>query len=57
MRKGSREQQLHEFADVLAWVATLANQMGIDLNESRVALRQRLPHLFSAPLRLLTPSG
>ena len=34
VRKGSREQQLHEFADVLAWVATLANQMGIDLNEA-----------------------
>jgi len=34
VRKGSRDQQLHEFADVLAWVATLANQMGIDLNEA-----------------------
>ena len=34
VRKGSRDQQLHEFADVLAWVATLANQMGIDLSEA-----------------------
>lgn len=31
VRKGNREQQIHEFADVLAWVATLANQMGVDL--------------------------
>lgn len=31
VRKGTHEQQLHEFGDVLAWVATLANQMGVDL--------------------------
>jgi NTP pyrophosphatase (non-canonical NTP hydrolase) len=32
VRKGSPEQQRHEFADVLAWVASLANQMGVDLS-------------------------
>lgn len=32
VRKGTREQQTAEFADVLAWVATLANQVGIDLS-------------------------
>lgn len=32
VRKGTREQQQLEFADVVAWVATLANQMGIDLS-------------------------
>ena len=31
VRKGTTEQQQHEFADVLAWVASLANQMNIDL--------------------------
>jgi NTP pyrophosphatase (non-canonical NTP hydrolase) len=31
VRKGSPADQAHEFADVLAWVASLANQMGIDL--------------------------
>ena len=31
IRKGSPAQQAHEFADVLAWVASLANQVGIDL--------------------------
>jgi NTP pyrophosphatase (non-canonical NTP hydrolase) len=31
VRKGTRGQQEHEFADVLAWTASLANQMGIDL--------------------------
>ncbi len=34
VRKGTRDQQLHEFGDVIAWVATLANQMGIDLTEA-----------------------
>ena len=34
VRKGSREQQVHEFGDVLAWVATLANHQGIDLDEA-----------------------
>ena len=27
VRKGSREEQLHELADVLAWLASLANQL------------------------------
>ena len=31
VRKGTPEQQRHEFSDVLAWLATLANQLGIDL--------------------------
>lgn len=31
VRKGDRAAQEHEFADVLAWVASLANQMDVDL--------------------------
>lgn len=34
VRKGTKEQQLHEFGDVLAWLASLANQMDIDLTEA-----------------------
>jgi len=34
VRKGTHEQQLHEFGDVIAWVASLANQMGISLAEA-----------------------
>ncbi|MGL5850922.1 MAG: MazG nucleotide pyrophosphohydrolase domain-containing protein [Phycicoccus sp.] len=34
VRKGSRAEQEHEFADVLAWVASLANQQGVDLTEA-----------------------
>jgi NTP pyrophosphatase (non-canonical NTP hydrolase) len=32
VRKGTPDQQSHEFADVLAWLASLANQMGVDLS-------------------------
>lgn len=34
VRKGSHEQRVHEFGDVIAWVATLANQVGVDLTEA-----------------------
>ena len=34
VRKGTRQQQLHEFGDVLAWLASLANQMDIDLTQA-----------------------
>jgi len=34
VRKGSREQQLHELGDVLAWLASLANQLGLSLDEA-----------------------
>ncbi len=37
VRKGTRAEQEAEFADVLAWLASLANQVGIDLE--RVADR------------------
>ena len=32
VRKGSHEQQVHEFGDVLAWLTSLANQLGVDLS-------------------------
>ena len=33
VRKGSRDDQVHELGDVLAWLASLANQLGIELDE------------------------
>lgn len=33
-RKGTPEQQLHELGDVLAWLASLANQLGLSLTEA-----------------------
>jgi NTP pyrophosphatase (non-canonical NTP hydrolase) len=34
VRKGTTEQQLHELGDVLAWVASLANQLGLSLEDA-----------------------
>jgi NTP pyrophosphatase (non-canonical NTP hydrolase) len=31
VRKGTAEQQLHELGDVLAWLASLANQLDLSL--------------------------
>jgi NTP pyrophosphatase (non-canonical NTP hydrolase) len=34
VRKGNAEDQLHELGDVLAWVASLANQLGLSLEDA-----------------------
>lgn len=34
LRSGSHEDRVLEFADVLAWLATLANIAGVDLQEA-----------------------
>ena len=33
-RKGSRAEQLEELADVLAWLASIANQLGLSMDEA-----------------------
>jgi NTP pyrophosphatase (non-canonical NTP hydrolase) len=49
VRKGSRQDQLHEFADVLAWVASLANQLDIDLDEAVERYARGCPRCGSIP--------
>ncbi|MFT7601833.1 MAG: NTP pyrophosphatase (non-canonical NTP hydrolase) [Acidimicrobiales bacterium] len=34
VRKGTRDEQLHELGDVLAWLASLANQIDLSLEEA-----------------------
>lgn len=34
LRNGTHEERSLEFADVLAWLATIANVAGVDLNEA-----------------------
>lgn len=34
LRNGSHEERLGEFADVLAWLTTIANVVGVDLTEA-----------------------
>jgi NTP pyrophosphatase (non-canonical NTP hydrolase) len=34
LRKGTHEERLGEFADVIAWLTTMANVVGVDLSEA-----------------------
>lgn len=34
VRKGTTDEQLHELGDVLAWLASLANQLGLSLDDA-----------------------
>ena len=34
VRKGTRDEQRHELGDVLAWVASLANQLDLSLEDA-----------------------
>jgi NTP pyrophosphatase (non-canonical NTP hydrolase) len=49
VRKGTHEQQVHEFGDVIAWVATLANQMGVDLTEAIERYARGCPRCEAIP--------
>jgi NTP pyrophosphatase (non-canonical NTP hydrolase) len=49
VRKGTVAQQEHEFADVLAWLASLANQMGIDLAAAAGRYASGCPRCGTAP--------
>ena len=49
VRKGSRDQQVHEFGDVIAWVASLANQLGISLDEAVQRYANGCPRCHASP--------
>lgn len=49
VRKGTRDQQVHEFGDVVAWVATLANQLHIDLDEAVARYAHGCPKCGGSP--------
>jgi NTP pyrophosphatase (non-canonical NTP hydrolase) len=51
VRKGSPEEQIHEAGDVLAWLASLANQLGISLDEAAGRYRSGCPRCHSIPCR------
>ena len=34
IRKGTHDQRVHEFGDVIAWVFSLANQVGVDVEQA-----------------------
>ena len=49
IRKGSHDQQVHEFADVLAWLTSLANQMGVSLEEAAQRYVSGCPRCAAVP--------
>ncbi len=49
VRKGTSEQQVHEFGDVIAWVATLANQQGVDLTAAMERFAAGCPKCGALP--------
>ena len=43
VRKGTRDEQVHAFGDALAWLASLANQLDISLDEAVARYRDGCP--------------
>lgn len=50
-RKGSKEQQLEELADVLAWTASIANQLGLSMDEAVERYAAGCPKCRATPCR------
>jgi NTP pyrophosphatase (non-canonical NTP hydrolase) len=51
VRKGTRDQQVHELGDVLAWLASLAGQLGIGLDEAAARYMSGCPRCGAQPCR------
>jgi NTP pyrophosphatase (non-canonical NTP hydrolase) len=49
VRKGSRAQQLHELGDVLAWLASIAEQLGLSLDQAAQRYGEGCPVCGSVP--------
>jgi NTP pyrophosphatase (non-canonical NTP hydrolase) len=49
VRKGTHDDRVHEFADVIAWVASLANQTGVDLTEALERYAGGCPRCHAIP--------
>jgi NTP pyrophosphatase (non-canonical NTP hydrolase) len=49
VRKGDRAAQVHEIGDVLAWLASLAGQLGIDLAEAADRYTSGCPRCGTRP--------
>lgn len=49
VRKGSAADQLHELGDVLAWLASLAEQLGLSLDDAAARYASGCPKCQSMP--------
>lgn len=48
-RKGTRDQQMHELGDVIAWVASLAHQLGLSLDDAAARYANGCPVCNAKP--------
>jgi len=49
VRKGTRDEQLHEMGDVLAWLASLAGQLDLALDEAAERYASGCPRCGAIP--------
>jgi NTP pyrophosphatase (non-canonical NTP hydrolase) len=49
VRKGTREEQLHEAGDVLAWLASLTDQLGLSLEDAAARYAAGCPRCGAIP--------
>ena len=49
VRKGTRDEQLHELGDVLAWLASLADQLDLSLDEAAMRYAHGCPKCGDTP--------
>jgi NTP pyrophosphatase (non-canonical NTP hydrolase) len=49
VRKGTPEEQLHELGDVLAWLASLADQLGLSLADAAARYATGCPRCGGIP--------
>lgn len=49
VRKGHPDQQLHELGDVLAWLASLADQLGLSLADAAARYADGCPSCGRSP--------
>ena len=49
VRKGDRADQTHELGDVLAWLASLANQLDIELDTAAARYAHGCPKCSATP--------
>lgn len=49
IRKGTADEQAHELGDVLAWLASLANQIGISFEDAIDRYRDGCPRCSAIP--------
>ena len=49
VRKGTPDQQLHELGDVLAWLASLAEQLDLSLDDAAARYADGCPRCHTSP--------